>query len=127
MLFDHVDLRVSDLTKARGLYDALLPAMGYARIAADDESVCYYRPGEERKEPFFGIVLDPNHRPNGSRIALRGADRDDVDRLAAVARDAGATAFEGPHVCVAYTPFYYAAFFEDPDGNRLEICYRAEP
>lgn len=127
MLFDHVDLRVSDLAKTRRLYDALFPPMGYSRIAEDAESICYYRPNEDRKEPFFGIVLDPNHRPNGSRIALRAASRGEVDRLATIARDAGATAFEAPHVCVEYTPFYYATFFEDADGNKLEICYRAEP
>ena len=55
---------------------------------------------------------------------MRAADRAEVDRLAAIAREAGAAAFEAPHVCEEYTPFYYAAFFEDADGNKLEICYR---
>jgi catechol 2,3-dioxygenase-like lactoylglutathione lyase family enzyme len=127
MLFDHVDLRVSDLATARPLYDALLPAMGFSRISEDGESICYYLPGQDRSAPFFGVVADPGHRPNGSRIALRGADRADVDRLAGILRDAGATAFEAPHVCEEYTPFYYATFFEDADGNKLEICYRGEP
>jgi catechol 2,3-dioxygenase-like lactoylglutathione lyase family enzyme len=127
MLFDHVDLRVSSFDKTRRLYDALLPAMGFSRTVEDPESICYYRPGEERSAAFFGLVLESNHRPNSTRIAVRAADRADVDRLAAVAREAGATAFEAPHVCVDYTPFYYASFFEDADGNKLEICYRAEP
>ncbi|HEV3092805.1 MAG TPA: VOC family protein [Candidatus Cybelea sp.] len=127
MLFDHVDLRTSDLAAVRPLYDALLPAMGFTRIAQDEESVCYYRPGEDRSIPFFGLVLDPDHRANGSRLALRASDRPDVDRLAAVAAAAGAGAFEPPHVCQEYTPFYYATFFEDADGNKLEICYRERP
>lgn len=29
--------------------------------------------------------------------------------------------------CEDYTPHYYAVFFEDPDGNKLEICYRWPP
>ena len=127
MLFDHIDLRVSDLAKARVLYDALLPAMGYSHVAEDAESICYYDPDRDRSKPFFGLDLDPAHRPNGSRIALRATSRADVDRLAAVARAAGATAFEGPEVCEEYTPFYYAAFFEDADGNKLELCYRQAP
>jgi len=126
MLFDHVDLRVSDLAKARCLYDALLPAMGFTRLAEDADSICYYRPGEERTAPFWGLVADPDHRPNVTRIALRAADRAEVDRLAEVARAAGATAFDPPQVCEEYTPFYYAAFFEDADGNKLEICFREE-
>ena len=124
MLFDHVDLRVSDLRRARRLYDALLPAMGYPTIAAEEENVCYYAAGDTKAQPFFGIVLDPGHRPNGSRLALRGRDREEVDRLADVARDAGARAFEPAHVCEEYTPNYYATFFEDADGNKLEICHR---
>jgi catechol 2,3-dioxygenase-like lactoylglutathione lyase family enzyme len=127
MLFDHVDLRVSDLAKARRLYDALLPAMGFSRIAEDATTICYYRPGEDRSAPFFGVERDPNHRPNATRIALRAGDRAEVDRLAGIARQAGATAFEPAHVCEEYTPFYYATFFEDADGNKLEICFRAMP
>lgn len=125
MLFDHVDLRVSSLAKARGLYDALLPALGFSRVTEDAESICYYQPGDDRTAPFFGIDAEPEHRPNGSRIALRAADRNEVDRLAKIAREAGATAFEAPHLCVEYTPHYYATFFEDADGNKLEICYRS--
>ena len=26
-----------------------------------------------------------------------------------------------------YSPGYYAFFFEDPDGNKLEICCREQP
>ncbi len=127
MLFDHIDLRVSDLGKVRGLYDALLPAMGFSRIAEDAESICYYRPGEDRSAPFLGLDLDPNHRPNGTRIAIRAADRAEVDRLAGLAQQAGAAAFEPAQVCTEYTPLYYATFFEDADGNKWEICYRQLP
>jgi predicted lactoylglutathione lyase len=126
-LFDHIDLRVSDLAKTRRLYDALLPAMGYARIVTDSESICYYRAGDERFRAFLGLVLDSRHCPNETRLAFRAADRAEVDRLAELARGAGATAFEPPHVCEEYTPFYYATFFEDADGNKLEICFRRDP
>ena len=101
--------------------------MGFSQVVEDADSICYYRPGGDRSAPFFGIDLDPSHRPNGTRIALRAAGRAEVDRLADVARAAGAAAFEPPHVCEEYTPFYYATFFEDADGNKLEICYREAP
>lgn len=127
MLFDHVDLRVSGLPKARGLYDALLPAMGYSRLSEDSASICYYHESGERSRAFFAIDTDPAHRPNGTRLAFRAASRAEVDRLGEIARSAGALAYEPPHVCEEYTPFYYATFFEDPDGNKLEICYREMP
>jgi catechol 2,3-dioxygenase-like lactoylglutathione lyase family enzyme len=124
LLFDHVDLRVSDFAKVRKLYDALLPAMGYTHVDEDAETITYYQPGGERTAPFFGLNLDPKHRPNGTRIALYASSRADVDRLSETARLAGATAFEPPSLVEEYSPFYYASFFEDADGNKLEICYR---
>ena len=127
MLFDHVDFRVSGFAKVRKLYDALLPAMGYSEISEDEQTICYYSPGRDRAEPFFGIDVDSAHRPNGSRIAFRASSREEVDRLAGIAHAAGASAFEAPHLCEEYSPFYYATFFEDADGNKLEICFRQNP
>ena len=123
MLVDHVDLRVSDIAKVRPLYDALLPALGYTRVNADEHQVYYHLPGDD--VDFFGITADPGHRANGTRIAFAAASRKDVDKLGALARAAGAQAFEPPHYCVEYAEDYYATFFEDADGNKFEICCRA--
>jgi hypothetical protein len=124
MLFDHVDLRVTSLSKVRRLYDALLPAMGYPRIVEDADSICYYDEQRDRSAPFFGLDLDPGHQPNRTRLALRASSRAEVDRLGEIASSAGAAAFEPPSLCEEYTPLYYATFFEDADGNKLEICFR---
>jgi predicted lactoylglutathione lyase len=122
-LYDHIDLRVSDLAKVRALYDALLPAMGFSRLQEDGKNVNYYLEAGDRSQPFFGLMTDPQHRPNGTRIALRAITRDDVERLADIARVAGARSFEGPEE-YGGSLRYYAAFFEDADGNKLEICFR---
>jgi len=54
-------------------------------------------------------------------IAFWADNIHEVDRLAAIAVQAGARNVEGPTYEDAH---YYAVFFEDPGGNRLEICYR---
>ena len=123
MLIDHIDLRVKDLAKARAFYDALMSAMGFSRFDARDDDINYHHPEKEWSHPFFGLMADPDHRPNGSRIAFRASSREEVDRLAEVARSAGARELEGPEAYYG-SPRYYAAFFEDVDGNKLEICYR---
>jgi catechol 2,3-dioxygenase-like lactoylglutathione lyase family enzyme len=123
MLYDHADLRVSDLAKVRALYDVLLPAMGFVRLEEDGLNINYYREVDDRSQPFFGLMTDSKHRPNGTRIAFRAASRDDVNRLAQIARAAGAHAFEAPEN-YGGSQRYYAAFFEDADGNKLEICFR---
>jgi hypothetical protein len=125
MLYDHVDLRVRNLSRARPLYDALLPAMGYTKINADAESAGYHPPGETGAEPFIWLAEDPEHRPNGTRIAFHARGRIEVDRLAGVAREHGATEFEPPQLIQEYGANYYAAFFSDAEGNKLEICFRA--
>jgi len=45
----------------------------------------------------------------------------DVDRRVGVIALLGARKIEGP---MDYDPGYYALFFEDPGGNRFEICHR---
>ena len=127
MLLDHVDMRVSELELVRPLYDALLPAMGYTKINADEDSAGYHLPDESGAEPFIWLAADPAHRPNETRIAFAAAARGEVDRLAAIAQAAGARAFEPPQLVTEYGVNYYAAFFEDAEGNKLEICCRRGP
>lgn len=124
MLYDHVDLRVTDLAKVRPLYDALLPALGFSLVDEDDENINYHQSPKRRDRPFFGLMLDRNHRPDGSRIAFRASSREEVRRLAELAQKAGARAFEGAENYSEEYTWYYATFFEDADGNKLEICYR---
>jgi len=123
MLYDHIDLRVSDLERARKLYDPLMTAMGFTRFDTDGRNINYHLPSPDRAQPFFGLMEQAGHRGDASRVAFRSETREDVDRLAAIARDAGARAFEGPEN-YENAAWYYAAFFEDADGNKLEICYR---
>ena len=126
-LIDHVDVRVRNLGGVRAFYDALLPAMGYTEIHADEESAGYHRPAETGAEPFLWLVEDPAHAANGTRIALGADSRAEVDRLSRIALQNGASAFEGAQLITDYGPNYYASFFEDPEGNKLEICCRRAP
>ncbi len=122
--FDHIDLRVHDLDAERALYDALLPALGLSEILESPDAREYYEPfepGEARR--FFGLNVDAAHRANATRVCFAAASASDVDRLAAIARSAGARAMEGPEIPYS-SEKYYAVFFEDHSGNKLEIAYR---
>jgi predicted lactoylglutathione lyase len=70
---------------------------------------------------FFGVTESPGHVPNENRIAFWAASRAEVDQIAEVVSRAGGRNIEGP---MDYDPGYYAVFFEDPCGNRLEVCHR---
>lgn len=120
-LLDHIDLRVPDLAAATPFYEALLPALGFTLRVEIEGWLQFEAPGDAATD-FFGITADPHHRPNATRIAFRAESREKLDALAALLPQIGAQTIEGPDF---ESPDYYAVYFEDPFGNRLEICHRA--
>jgi predicted lactoylglutathione lyase len=73
---------------------------------------------------FFGFTEDPNHQPNSIRIAFWVNSSAEVDRVPEIIQQAGAKNIEGPFFNPEYDETYYAVFFDDPSGNRLEVVYR---
>ena len=122
--FDHIDLRVRDFAVARKFYERLLPALGFTRDKSDQEWGTFYAETDGVPTEFFGFTEDKNHRPNETRIAFWADTREEVNRITDVVRAAGGLNLEGPQVWPEYTAGYYALFFEDPDGNKLEVCCR---
>ncbi len=118
--YDHIDLRVSRLADVTPFYEALLPHLGFTR-RVPVEGWLQFEAGDQENGPFFGVTESPGHVANENRIAFRAESSAEVDRLAEVARRAGARNIEGP---MPYEPGYYAIFFEDPCGNRFEVCHR---
>lgn len=121
--FDHIDLRVRDMDVADRFYTQVLPAIGFTKRHEGGEWISYSATGHEKPE-FFGFTHDPDHRPNGTRISFWAETHGEVDRVAEVVKAAGGLVLEGPELCTDYSPNYYAFFFEDPSGNKLEICCR---
>jgi catechol 2,3-dioxygenase-like lactoylglutathione lyase family enzyme len=125
--FDHIDLRVKDMAVARKFYGKFLPQLGFVHEKPGRYYHTFYSASGDKPAEFFCFSPDKNHKPNRTRIAFWADTREEVDRLAGLVREAGGKALEGPEVCRGYSPGYYACFFEDPDGNKLEICYRESP
>ena len=121
--YDHIDLRVRSLTEVRSFYETLLPALGFERDTQIEGWIQFESNSEDGITEFFGITESPRHVANECRIAFWAPSIAEVDRLAQIIVQAGGCSVEGP----AYeAPQYYAVFFEDPSGNRLEICHRAQ-
>ena len=123
-LFDHIDLRVKNRKIAQRFYAKILPAIGF-KVDKSGEEWGQFQPAGKTPVEFFGFEEDPDHKPNATRIAFWAESRAAVDKIAKVVREAGGKNVEGPELCVDYSPGYYAVFFEDPDGNKLEVCCRA--
>jgi glyoxylase I family protein len=128
---DHLDLVVSDLDRSLAFYTELLRPLGYvhtSEIAGErGERVVYVgRPGG------FGSISVRERQAGGDHdryaigihhIAFAARSRATVDERARWLREQGATVESGPEE-YGYTPGYYAVFFHDPDGIKLEIVHR---
>lgn len=121
--FDHIDLRVPDLAKVTDFYRKLLPALGFKKNLTISGWLQYYAEGNGPTE-FFGVTESSAHVPNENRIAFWASGVAEVDDIARLLGEIGAQNIEGPDY--DESPTYYAVFFEDPAGNRLEVCHRLE-
>lgn len=121
--FDHIDLRVPSLSGVEGFYRALLPALGFTEDLTVPGWLQFYAAGDGSTE-FFGVTESAAHVSNENRIAFWAEGPAEVDKLAELLRTIGAKHIEGPGFDEG--PTYYAVFFEDPAGNRLEVCHRLE-
>jgi predicted lactoylglutathione lyase len=123
-LLDHIDLRVKDLAASRAFYDAFMRAFHLRGRPFEEGCHVYVRTIDRVAHEAVVLIEDHKHAPSAVRIAFAAPSREEVDRITAAAVAAGAHNVEGPMPCPEYIESYYAAFFEDPDGNRLEVCYR---
>jgi predicted enzyme related to lactoylglutathione lyase len=116
---------VRSLDEVREFYLMLLPALGFTH-RVDVNGWLQFEAGDPgAATEFFGVTESPHHVPNECRVAFWAESTDELDRLVDIVIRAGARNIEGPGY--EEGPGYYAVFFEDPNGNRLEICHREEP
>ncbi len=131
---DHLDLVVSALDRSLEFYWGLLGPLGYVRegvISGErGERVVYMnraaRGGSlslrERQSDAHEVPYD-RYGVGLHHIAFAATSRAVVDERASWLLDYGATIESGPRE-YGYTPGYYAVFFYDLDGIKLEIVHR---
>ena len=132
----HLDLVVSDLERSLTFYRGLLGPLGYARegpiVGERGEHVVYlgHIDGSsavglrERQSDTHGLPYD-RYAVGVHHVAFRVGSRGVVDERAAWLAAQGAS-IESPPQEYDYIPGYYAVFFHDPDGLKLEIVHVPE-
>ncbi len=125
---DHVYLAVSDLGRASRFYDAVLGALGFrkgdAPIAGEPHAHYWNRALQLSLRPAHatGARHDP-YAPGLHHLCVQVRDPAAVDAAHAKLSALGVAA-SAPRLYPEYNPDYYATFFADPDGIRLELVAR---
>jgi catechol 2,3-dioxygenase-like lactoylglutathione lyase family enzyme len=123
---DHVSITVRDLARAERFYDAVFAVLGLAKAYRIEGKVGY---GERNRfgddgHSYLSVFESAAATPDPRRHwCFRAASAAQVRAfhaagLAAGGRDAGAAGLR-EH----YHAKYYAAFLEDPEGNRIEAVF----
>jgi len=127
----HIDLTVKDPWASRAFYDAVLGFMGYG-AAKEGKRGFDYDLGAGASFVSIGVMKaqGPNaarahdrYSPGLHHLAWRAENRDDVDRLYQLLQNIGATILDAPAKYPRYGEGYYAVFFADPDGLKLEYVF----
>jgi catechol 2,3-dioxygenase-like lactoylglutathione lyase family enzyme len=130
----HLDLVVSSLERSLPLYRELLGPLGYtdaAKIAGERGEEVWYLWGEAftqlglREAQVAGEGGHDRYAVGVHHVAFTAPSRDAVDERLAWAREQGLEIENEPQEW-PYMPGYYAGFFHDPDGIKLEIVHVPE-
>ncbi len=121
----YTTLGTHDLARAADFYDAVLAEIGAKRFMEEPDYFIDW--GNSEHGAGLGITYPFNKEAatvgNGVMVALAAANREQVDRIYAKAIELGGTDEGAPG---QRYPGFYAAYFRDLDGNKLNCCYMGE-
>jgi len=119
-MIDHVSIAVRDLAASTAFYEAVLAAIGYAKLVVRPDTI-----GFGKTYPEFWLNLRPGMTAfppgSGAHVALRAPSAEAVDAFHRAALAAGGSDEGPPGPRPQYANGYYAAFVRDRDGNRIEV------
>ncbi|MGB2953417.1 MAG: VOC family protein [Gaiellaceae bacterium] len=126
----HVDLVVSSIERSLPFYRELLAPLGWhhlGEVEGERGETIYYLSGpgtsiglrEAQSEPALPV---DRYRVGLHHVGFEAGSRAIVSERADWLREQGVQVESGPEE-YAYSPGYYALFFYDPDGIKLEIMH----
>jgi catechol 2,3-dioxygenase-like lactoylglutathione lyase family enzyme len=123
-MIGYVTLGTNDLPRAAKFYDAIAAEMGVGRMMEFPTGIAWGVAGGgagiAAMAPFDGNAANVG---NGVMVALEAKDTSQVDRLHAIALAHGGSDEGAPGVRGGG---FYAGYFRDPDGNKLNAFVMGE-
>ena len=121
---DHVYVAVSDLARSEAYYDGVMRLLGFKKgtdpIAGERHLHYYNQTTQYSIRPAKTPGAHDPYRAGLHHLCFRVASRAQVDEAVAGLAALGVAATP-PKLYPEYADDYYATFFSDPDGLRLEV------
>jgi glyoxylase I family protein len=125
---EHIDVTVNDLAQSTIFYDKVLLALGFRRLVEDNGDDVRWgnahitfairqAPGAQRGATFDRYRVGLHH------LALKVKSRDAINTFHAFLIREKLPILDAPAEYPQYGPNYYAVFFADPDGMKLELVH----
>ena len=127
--FHHIDLSVSDVAAAKCVYGPVLDFLGYTMVKDRPDGCEWDLQGREPFGASLGIRTataggsHDRYAPGLHHLAWRVESRDAVDAAHALLVEHSIAVLDPPAHYPEYSGYYYAVFFADPDGLKLEIVH----
>jgi catechol 2,3-dioxygenase-like lactoylglutathione lyase family enzyme len=122
----HIDLTVANIERSAPFYECLLGAVGFRMTGKGEHTLSFLsRFAAIDLHSALRPVRHDRYAPGLHHLALHAESRGQVDAAHTSLCELGATVLDPPAVYEgpAYGPDYYAAFFADPDGLKLEVVH----
>ena len=123
---EHIDLTVNDVARSRAFYDKVLVELGFRKY--EDENYIHWSNAQmtiairAASDAYRGAEFD-RYRVGLHHLAFRARSRADVDQFHRFLVREKVTILDTPAEYPQYGREYYAVFFADPDGMKLELVH----
>ena len=125
---EHIDVTVNDLARSLVFYDKVMATLGLRRLGENDRNNFRWanahlsfaiRPAaaSERAAAFNRYRVGMHH------VAFKAASRDAIDEFHRFLMREELPILDPPAEYPQYGANYYAVFFADPDGMKLELVH----
>lgn len=124
MSLNYVMLGSNDVSKSRGFFDAVFPAIGGELIAEYmPHAFCYQLRGGGRiwvSTPYDGEAAVCG---NGNMVGLECTSKAEVEMAHRIGLSKGGTNEGDPGPRPQYGPDFYGAYIRDLDGNKMSFVF----
>jgi catechol 2,3-dioxygenase-like lactoylglutathione lyase family enzyme len=126
-VLDHISITVRELERVRPFYEAVMRALEVPKVYDREDAFGFgerNRPGNDAHS-YLSIYQSPFATPDPRRHwCFRAGSEAMVRAFFDAGIAAGGKSTGEPGLRPNYHPGYYAAFLEDPEGNRVEaVCH----